>query len=278
MVAAPVGFQCPECVRSYARVSRLNEGQYGGRRSYDPKLTSIVLIIVNAVVWGVIWIAGRAGMQDRVVDLLGLAPQGMCASAGHPGAYYGDVGPSACGMIPDGVWVPGVADGAWWQLFTSIFTHVSVWHIAVNCLSLWFIGPQLESVLGRVRFLATYLVAGLFGSLAVYWLSDPQSISLGGSGSLFGLMGALLVVFWRERLDVKQLLMWIGLNVLITVLNLDVISWQAHLGGFVGGAVLAGVWVLIPPSPARAKWQWLAVGALVVVIGVGIGVRTAMLA
>ena len=277
MIPAAVGFQCPGCVKAHTRATRQNQGQYGGERSYDPKTTSIVLIVINAAVWGVIQLAALVKMQDRVVDFLGLLPQGMCLSTVESHVYYPDIGAAACQAMADKVWVPGVADGAWWQLFTSIFTHVSIMHIAMNCLTLWFIGPQLEAVLGRVRFIATYLVAGLVGSLFVYWLSGVGTLSYGGSGSLFGLMGALLIVFWRQRADVKQLLMWIGLNVLITVINLGAISWQAHLGGFVGGVILAGIWGFTPNSASRSRWQWASVAGLVVLIGVGLVVRTGML-
>ncbi len=67
-------------------------------------------------------------------------------------------------------WVAGVADGAWWQLVTSQFTHVEPWHIGFNMLALFFLGPMLENVLGRWRFLALYLVSGMVGSAAVMLL------------------------------------------------------------------------------------------------------------
>ena len=89
-------------------------------------------------------------------------------------------------------WVHGVADGAWWQLVTSMFTHVEIWHIGFNMLALWILGPQLEAVMGRVRFLGLYFLSGLAGSACVYWLADQQVQTVGASGAIFGLMGALL--------------------------------------------------------------------------------------
>jgi len=278
MIPAAVGFQCPACVKTHTRATRQNQGVYGGERSSNPRLTSIVLILTNAVVWGVIQLAGLAKVQYRVVQFLGLLPQGMCMSTDAPGSYY--VGVSArhaCQSISDGSWIPGVADGAWWQVFTSIFTHVEIWHIGMNCLTLWFLGPPLEAALGRVRFLTTYLVAGLFGSLAVFWLSPVDSLSYGGSGSLFGLMGALLIILWKQKGDVRQLLMWLGLNVMITFVGGASISWQAHMGGLVGGAILACVWVFPQPGQNRARTQWILIGALVLIIAAGIVARALVL-
>ena len=63
----------------------------------------------------------------------------------------------------------GVGDGAYWQLVTSMFTHVEVWHIGFNMLALWVLGPQLELAIGRARFLALYFLSGLAGSALVYW-------------------------------------------------------------------------------------------------------------
>ena len=279
MIPAAVGFQCPECVRAHTRATRQNQGPYGGTLSRNNRVTSIVIIAINAAVWGVIQIAGFLGVQNRVVEFLGLLPKGLCMASTSPGSYYPDATSlTNCLMMPGGSWVPGVADGAWWQLFTSIFTHVAIWHIATNCLTLWFLGPPLESVLGRVRFLATYIVAGLFGSLSVYWLASPNSMSYGGSGSLFGLMGALLVILWKQKGDVRQLLMWLGLNIVITFVGGASISWQAHLGGLLGGAIIACIWAFVPPSKVRARNQWLLIGAALVFILAGLVLRTLILA
>jgi membrane associated rhomboid family serine protease len=121
-------------------------------------------------------------------------------------------------------------------------------------LALWFLGPHLESALGRARFLTLYLLSGLAGSALVYWLADVNGFTLGASGAIFGLMGGLLVVALKVRGDVSQLLMWIGLNFVITVLGRGFISWQGHLGGFVGGAVIAAILVYAPRTQ-RLVWQ-----------------------
>jgi len=277
MVPAPVGFQCQECVKRHTRATRQNQGVFGGEVSRNPRQTSIILIAINVVVWGAIQMAGFVNLQTKLVEFLGLIPQGICLATDNPAQYYPGVTQSSCQMMSDGTWMAGVATGAWWQVFTSIFTQVTIMHIAMNCLTLWFLGPTLESYLGRVRFLVTYMVAGLFGSLAVCWLSDPASTSYGGSGSLFGLMGALLIIFWRQKQDMKQLLMWLALNVLITFIG-GGISWQAHMGGLAGGLLLALVWALVPQSQSRNRTQGLMIAALVVVAGAGIVARSVALA
>ena len=271
MVTAAVGFQCPQCVLAHTRASRQNIGAYGGAVSANPRTTSIVLIAVNAVVWGGLQIAFLMRIQYPFASLLGLMPIGRCM-AGN-GGYYPGVGQAGC--LAPAVWVPGVADGAYWQLLTSVFTHTDIVHIGFNCLALFFLGPPLESRLGRARFLTTYLVSGLAGSLAVFWLSAPQSLSYGASGSVFGLMGALLLICWREKSDIRQLMMWLGLNILITFVRAN-ISWQAHLGGLAGGAILACLWVFVAGG-ARGRTQWLLVGVFVLALAVGVAGRTMLL-
>ena len=71
--------------------------------------------------------------------------------------------------------------------------------------------------MGRVRFLALYLLSGLTGSTFVYWLSDESSATLGASGAIFGLLGALLVVALKVGGNVQSLLTWIGINFVITI-------------------------------------------------------------
>lgn len=277
MVAAPVGFQCRRCVKVNTRVSRQTQGPYGGALSPNPRLTSLTLIVVNAAVWLAITVADLTQAPIHLVNYLGLSPGGVCSVASKAGSYWSGVGQANCAQVADGVWVPGVAGGAWWQVLTSLVTHVSIVHIGVNCLSLWFLGPPLESLLGRARFLGTYITSGLVGSLVVCWLSPVHSMSIGGSGSLFGLMGALLVVLWHRKADVRQLLIWLGINLVITFVAAANISWQAHLGGLVGGAVIACAWTFIPSSPNRSRNQWLTMAGLLVIVVAGLAARAVML-
>lgn len=227
MRSAAVGFQCPNCVSEGARQTRSGRTAYGGQRSGNPALTSQVLIGINVVIWAATFLSGR--YSSRLFDALALTPRGTDAD-------------------------PGVADGAYWQLVTSMFVHVQIWHIAVNMLALWFLGPQLEVTIGRVRFLLLYFLSGLGGSALVYWFAPEYSATHGASGAVFGLMAALLVVAVKVRGNVQEILYWIGLNAVITLLFIGRISWQGHLGGFVAGAVLMGVLVYAPRS-RRTAWQ-----------------------
>jgi membrane associated rhomboid family serine protease len=180
-----------------------------------------------------------------------------------------------CSATPDGSWV-GVAAGDWWQPLTSMFTHVEVLHIGFNMLALWFLGPQLEMVLGRVRFLALYLMSGLVGSAAVYLLSPEYTPTLGASGAIFGLMAALLVIAHKQHADVSQLLIWIGINAGITFFAGANISWQGHVGGFVGGLALAGV-LAYSPRERRTTWQVAGFAGVAILVALAFALRTAAL-
>lgn len=254
MNSASVGFQCPTCVKEGARTTRQARTPYGGARVDDPRLTSYVLIGINVVVW--LLIVGTGGRASRLVDYLSLLPAGRCTAPGGAGFF-----PNATQGLCDAAgrdWVHGVSDGAWWQIVTSVFTHVEPLHIGFNMLALYFLGPMLETVLGRTRFLALYLVSGIAGSAAVMLLSEPQGQTLGASGAIFGLMGALAVVALKVRGQVQSVLMWIGLNLVFTF-TVSGISWQGHIGGLLGGAVL-GAAMVYAPRTRRAPVQWAATG------------------
>jgi membrane associated rhomboid family serine protease len=261
---AAVGFQCPECVAEGRKTTRSGRTAYGGLRPTNASITSGVLIGINAIVWLAITVTGGSG--SRLVDLLGLRPSGLCMVGN--GGY--DVGSSLC-TAQGGTWLPGVADGAWWQLVTSGFTHVAITHIAFNMLALWMIGPQLEQVLGRVRFLALYLVSLLAGSAVVMWAGGEYQITLGASGAIYGLFGALLIVARKVGGDMRALWGLIAVNVLITF-AVPNISWQGHLGGFVGGVLATGI-LVYAPRQHRAAYQSAGLVAVAAVTLVAIFVR-----
>jgi membrane associated rhomboid family serine protease len=255
---ASVGFQCPDCIKEGAKSTRQGRTPYGGLRPQSFGLVSKILIAINAAVWALIMATG--GDTSVWVDRLAIRPKGACLS----GRAAFDVSHAQC-TFGHGTWLPGVSDGAWWQPVTSMFTHeAQPLHIAFNMLALWILGPQLELVLGRLRFTALYLLSGLVGSAAVYWLSPEFTPTLGASGAIFGLMAALLVVARKARADVSQLLVWIGINAAITFFAAN-ISWQGHVGGFLGGLALAGILVY---SPRERRTAWQAAGFAVVAVAV----------
>ena len=167
-----------------------------------------------------------------------------------------DVSPGASARPSDGTWLPGVSDGACWQLVTAMFTHVELLHIGFNMLALWVLGPQLELVLGRARFLGA-LPALRAGRARRSSTGSPGEYTptLGASGAIFGLMGALLVVASRCAPTCSQLLIWIGINFVFTFFGRSAISWQGHLGGFVGGARRWPRSSSTPRAQRRTAWQ-----------------------
>jgi membrane associated rhomboid family serine protease len=270
---AAVGFQCPTCVTEGRKETRSGRTPYGGLRPTRHGLVSQFLIAINVAVW--LLIVATGGARSRWVERLALTPR-VCTAGDSPGQYYPRVTTSAqCALTPDGHW-GGVAGGDYYQLLTSMFTHVQLLHIGFNMLALWILGPQLELVLGRVRYLGLYLLSGLVGSAAVYWFSAPASPTLGASGAIFGLMAALLVLAYKVRADVNQLLMWIGLNVALTFFGRASISWQGHLGGFVGGLVLAGI-LAYAPRQGRTAWQAAGFAAVSLLVVLAVAARTAVL-
>ena len=272
MRQASVGFQCPECVSQGARDTRAGRTTYGGSRSSNPALTSMVIIGINAVVWLAVVTTG--GQLSPWVARLSLHARGICQAA-DPGKWYpGVVEQSTCAAL-DGHWFPGVVDGAYYQLLSSTFLHVDPWHIGFNMLALWFLGPQLEMAIGRARFLALYLISGLAGSACVYWLAGEQTFTLGASGAVYGLMAALLVIAIKVGGQVQTILMWLGLNVVLTFVG--GYSWQGHLGGFVGGAAVMTLLVYTPRTH-RATYQLAGLAAVSVLVVAAVVTRSLSLA
>src|SRR4051812_22963218 len=163
MHPASVGFQCPECFKEGVRSTRRGRTAFGGRRPSSAGVVTKVLIGINAVVFVLIAVTG--GNRSALLHKLWLLPQGVCTQVAFDGRCTNTA--------------PGVADGAYYQLLTSMFTHVQLWHVGFNMLALFILGPQLELVLGRARFLALYLLAGLVGSTTVYWLAHVNAPTVG---------------------------------------------------------------------------------------------------
>ncbi len=272
---AAVGFQCPNCVAEGAKTTRSGRTAYGGVRSANPGLTSLVLIGMNAAVWLAILATGWR--ESSLVNRLAMIPGGRCVPSDQPGRVYSTVdSPAICDQIPGARWTDGVGEGAYWQLLTSAFTHVEIWHIGFNMLALWFLGPQLEMVLGRARFLALYLISAVSGSALVYWAAGENSAHLGASGAIFGLVGALLVVGHKVGGDLRGILGWLAAMALISVVFRSYISWQGHLGGFVGGFLVAAV-LVYAPRRRRAMIQVAGMTLIALAVAAAIVTRTVAL-
>jgi membrane associated rhomboid family serine protease len=264
MRPAAVGFQCPECVKEGSKETRSGRTAYGGLRPTDASITSMVLIAINVGVW--IAILATGGATSRLVSWLALQPRGLCVSPLQVQEATGLSCPSGS------VLYPGVSDGAYWQLVTSMFTHVQLWHIGFNMLALWVLGPQLEAAIGRWRFVALYFLSGLAGSALVYW---GDRGAYGASGAIFGLMGALLVLAIKIRGDVRGVVTWIAVNFVITFVFVSSISWEGHVGGFVGGTACGAVLVFAPRGPRRTAFQVAGLTVIALLIALAIVVRSA---
>lgn len=267
---AAVGFQCPSCVDEGKKTTRSGRTAYGGLRPTNASVTSGVLIALNAGVWLSILLTGGSG--SRLVDLLGLRPSGLCRLG--PGGF--DVTEAMC-TAQGGEWLPGFADGAYWQVLTSGFTHVAITHILFNMFALWVIGPQLELALGRVRFLALYLLSLLAGSAVVLWAGAEFQLTLGASGAIYGLFAGLIVVARKVGADMRSLWALIAVNVFITF-AVPNISWQGHLGGFIGGGLVAAILVYAPRGSRRTAFQVCGLVAVAALIALAMILRAAALA
>ncbi len=146
--------------------------------------------------------------------------------------------------------------GQWWRILTSAFLHGGLLHIAVNMMSLWFLGRFIEVVVGPVRMGIIYAIALVASGLGVVFLSAPAAATvptLGASGAIFGLFGALFAIGFKARPYGLQL---VRDNVSILVANLIItftvpaISWQAHVSGLLVGFLLT---LMIYSPPRRIQ-------------------------
>jgi membrane associated rhomboid family serine protease len=155
-----------------------------------------------------------------------------------------------------------------WRMLTSVFVHATggfPFHILLNMYTLWIFGSLLERMLGRWRFLFVYLLSGLAGSLAVLFLAAPNVGVVGASGAIFGVISAFLVIHQRLGANMTQLIVLVGINLVIGFIPQFGISWQAHVGGLIGGALLGLIFVQTRKR-SQQKLQIVLLAALAVVM------------
>jgi membrane associated rhomboid family serine protease len=224
---AAVGYQCIDCVAAGRRDDKaraaghrsLGFGQrtVAGARVSRQLVVTPLLIAVNALVFVATVIQSQSMVDNSVAEI-----------------------------SRDGVLFPlGIAAGEWWRLITSGFLHDGPFHLLMNMLALYFLGRELEVLLGKVRFSALYLLSLLGGSAAVFLLGHPEQPTLGASGAIYGLLGGILVAAIRLRVDLTFILVVIGINLVISF-QVPNISWLAHLGGFAVGAIITVALVYAP--------------------------------
>ena len=241
MISASVGFQCPECVRTGSGTGHAPDAARprtlaGGSIAADPRLITKILIGINLAVF----IAVKASpslLHD--LYLIGTWPPAPLQTTS------------------------GVADGEWYRLVTSMFTHEAIWHFGFNMLSLWWLGGPLEAALGRARYLALYFGSGLAGSALTYLLAAPTTASLGASGAIFGLFGATAVLMRRLQYDMRPIIALLVINLIFTF-GWSNIAWQAHIGGLVAGVVI-GYAMVHAPRERRSLIQYGTVAGVLAV-------------
>jgi len=242
MTPTPVGMRCPECAQQRTKVVRNPTGTPGQFSAFP---VTIVLIAINVIVYLIEVTAGSGGLEN----------------------------PSGRIVIDYGLFGPFVNEGEWYRLVTSGFLHANLFpHLFFNMLLLFLLGRLLEPALGSVRFLGIYfasLLAGSFGALIL----DPNTLSLGASGAIFGIFGAGFVLARRRGLDALagQIGFLIVLNLVFTLADPE-ISVGAHLGGLAGGlicifAVVEGERGRLGPNRLPAELAVMGAVAVISVLG-----------
>ena len=135
-----------------------------------------------------------------------------------------------------------VAEGEAWRLVTSAFLHSGFVHLALNMLSLYFLGSFAEVTFGRSRFLALYLISGIAGGLAYLYFGSFSAPAVGASGAIFGLLGGVFGfairrgTFSTRNPVISQLLLLTAINLFLGA-TIPGVSNTAHIGGLLGGLV-----------------------------------------
>lgn len=175
---------------------------------------------------------------------------------------------------------PYTLSGQWWRLLTYMFMHGSLMHIAFNLWCLWDLGKLCESLYGRWSFAAIYLITGISGGVAsVGW--HPLIPSVGASGAIFGLVGALIASLYLGEFNLpryaiqanlKSLLFFAGFNILLGISPIgDLfgihVDNACHIGGLVSGLILGALIARVAPGHnAARRTSVLGVVALAVVL------------
>ncbi|BDR53936.1 rhomboid family intramembrane serine protease [Bombiscardovia apis] len=182
-------------------------------------------------------------------------------------------------MLSNGAFIPALASHRPWMFVSSMFLHATnVTHVLFNMLTLWAVGPVLERMLGHWRYLALYMLSGIGGSVGmlVAAVIQPQGwmvSAVGASGAIFGLFGAVLVVYKRSGTDIRSMLVFVGINLAMPFF-VSGIAWQDHVGGFVTGGLLtlmliSGLGFLRGKTLTARMWiSGLVIGVILLVLAI----------
>jgi membrane associated rhomboid family serine protease len=221
--------------------------------------------------------AGGQRVVDRARIGRAAAPVTFALIALNVAVYLGELA-TGSGVNGDQGWIfehgvlfgPSVQDGDWWRLMTSAFMHYGPFHLLINMYGLYFAGTLLERAIGRWPFLLLYLVSGLAGSagaLAYDALRGRSSLTIGASGALFGVLGALFVLERRGALRTEgQIAGLIVINLVFTFAFARFVSVGGHVGGLLGGIAAMYLLTTLRARPALSMISVVALGAVAVVV------------
>ncbi|MFD3839203.1 rhomboid family intramembrane serine protease [Streptomyces sp. NPDC058642] len=258
MREAAVGHQCVECVKEGARSVRQARTVVGGRVSAVPLVTYVLIGLTVLAYLGEV-------IRPEIVDRFSMLTAGLVGPDGGHYVYQSS--------YPSDFHAEGVVAGQWERLLTSGFLHLEptegtfgLMHIVMNMWSLWQLGRVVEPMLGRVRYLALYLLSTVGGSVAVLLIADPGEGAVGASGAIFGLGAAYYVLARRLGSDMGAvnrlmvfLLVWLVASATFT-------SWEGHLGGLITGGVVTLAYAYAPRGPRRGLIQTVACVALLALL------------
>lgn len=212
MTSTPVGMRCPECARQKTRVHNPT-GAAG--RSDAPATYAIIGLCIAAFLAELL----------SGAELLG---GGDAGSVAFDFGLFAFGGPGA-----------GVAEGEIYRIITAGFLHAGIIHLGLNMFALYILGTLLEPAIGTRRFLGIYIASILAGSWGALLL-DPDQLTVGASGGIFGLMAAAFLIARHRGLDelASQVGVFVVLNLVFTF-SVPNISIGGHLGGLVGGGLAA---------------------------------------
>ncbi|MEY8441263.1 rhomboid family intramembrane serine protease [Lactobacillaceae bacterium 24-114] len=171
---------------------------------------------------------------------------------------------------------PLLQAGQWWRLITPVFIHIGIAHLAINSITLYFLGMYIEELFGHWRMLVIYLLSAISGNLASA-IFLPNTISAGASTALFGLFGAFLMLgdSFRTNPAIRQLsrqfLILVALNVVMDLV-LPGIDISGHLGGLLGGFLVA--YVVGAPRLGNVSFTKRVIAGIVFVFGIGLMIMT----
>ena len=171
---------------------------------------------------------------------------------------------------------PATLGGQWWRLLSSTFIHIGIIHLALNMQCLWQLGRLTERLYGNWAFLTLYALSGLGGGVASLWW-NPNVLSAGASGAIFGVAGGLVAFLYLGKLPLHRAatrsilsstLIFVGYNLLYGFTSTGIDN-AAHIGGLVTGALVGALLTRpLPPPPgfSRLPKAFIAAGLVVLLV------------